>query len=378
MQDSFRVRPNLTVSAGLRYDITSPPVDVEDRASLFNQQTGSLQAVGTGGLPRAGYATDRNNWAPRVGAAWTVDAAETTVVRGAYGIHYNHSALAPSEGLYFNAPYFNFAAYFTSPLGLVTLSDPFPRGFPIPTPNPALGIQGDLRTPYLHEFNATAAAAAGADARRGGRVRRLARAQSHRLAGHQSAAARHGAAEPAARSAVCRHHVHRITGAVGVRQPSGAFPAALRVRLHDARRLHAREIDGRRVRIFHERRRPEFSAGQRQPRRGVGPLQLRRAPSFLGQLLLRPAVQLHDRGHRRHAERAAVHCRAAAGSGQQQHRPIVAGVWRERPPERQREHVRQQRRPEPVVQHRGVRDAGVRHLRQCGPEYSRRVRAIRT
>jgi hypothetical protein len=155
VQDSVRMRPNLTLSAGLRYDVTSPPVDVEDRATLFNQRTGALQKVGTAGLPRGGYTTDRNNWAPRIGAAWTVDAAETTVVRAAYGIHYNHSALAPSEGLYFNAPYFNFAAYFTSPLGLVTLSDPFPRGFPIPTPNPGLGIQDDLRTPYLHEFNAT-------------------------------------------------------------------------------------------------------------------------------------------------------------------------------------------------------------------------------
>ena len=155
VQDSVRIRPNMTLSAGLRYDVTSPPVDRDDRASLYNTQTGSLQAVGTAGLPRSGYTTDRNNWAPRVGLAWTVDRAETTVVRGAYGIHYNHSALAPSEGLYFNAPYFNFAAYFTSPLGLVTLSDPFPRGFPFPTPNPALAIQPDLRTPYLHEFNVT-------------------------------------------------------------------------------------------------------------------------------------------------------------------------------------------------------------------------------
>jgi hypothetical protein len=154
-QDSFRIRPNLTLSAGLRYDLTAPPVDAGDRATLYNPQTGSLQDVGTGGLPRGGYDADQNNWAPRVGAAWTVDAAETTVVRGAYGIHYNHSALAPSEGLYFNAPYFNFSAYFTSPAGLVTLTDPFPRGFPIPTPNPALGIQRDLRTPYLHEFNVT-------------------------------------------------------------------------------------------------------------------------------------------------------------------------------------------------------------------------------
>ncbi|HKY23001.1 MAG TPA: TonB-dependent receptor [Vicinamibacterales bacterium] len=155
VQDSFRVRPNLTLTAGLRYDLTSPPVDVEDRASLYDPQTRSIQVVGTGGLSRAGYDADRNNWAPRVGLAWTVDSAETTVLRGAYGIHYNHSALAPSEGLYFNAPYFNFAAYFTSPAGLVTLSDPFPKGFPIPTPNPALGIQRDLRTPYLHEFNVT-------------------------------------------------------------------------------------------------------------------------------------------------------------------------------------------------------------------------------
>ncbi len=155
VQDSYRIRPNVTLSAGLRYDLMSPPVDVDDRATLYNPQTGNLQPVGTDGFPRAGYDTDRNNWAPRLGAAWTVDRAATTVVRGAYGIHYNHSALAPSEGLYFSAPYFTFAAYFTSPLGFVTLSDPWPSNFPIPTPNPATGFQRDLRTPYLHEFNLT-------------------------------------------------------------------------------------------------------------------------------------------------------------------------------------------------------------------------------
>jgi hypothetical protein len=155
VQDSYRIRPNVTLSAGLRYDLTSPPVDVDDRATLYNPETGALQPVGTGGLTRAGYATDRNNWAPRIGAAWTVDEGATTVLRGAYGIHYNHSALAPSEGLYFSAPYFDFSAYFTSPLGLVTLSDPFPSNFPIPTPNPAFGFQPDLRTPFLHEFNVT-------------------------------------------------------------------------------------------------------------------------------------------------------------------------------------------------------------------------------
>jgi hypothetical protein len=143
------------VFAGLRYELTSPPVDANDRATLYDPQTGSLVTPGANGFPRAGYATDRNNWAPRLGAAWTVDRAATTVLRGAYGIHYNHSALAPSEGLYFNAPYYRYALYFTSQLGVVTLSDPFPSNFPIPTPNPALGIQRDLATPYLHEFNVT-------------------------------------------------------------------------------------------------------------------------------------------------------------------------------------------------------------------------------
>jgi hypothetical protein len=155
VQDSYRVRPDVTISAGLRYDLTSPPVDVDDRATLYDSSTGSLLPVGAGGLPRAGYEADRNNWAPRLGAAWTIDEAATTVLRGAYGIHYNHSALAPSEGLYFSAPYFNFAAFFTSPMGLVTLSDPFPSNFPIPTRNPAFGFQRDLRTPLLHEFNVT-------------------------------------------------------------------------------------------------------------------------------------------------------------------------------------------------------------------------------
>jgi hypothetical protein len=155
VQDSYRVRPNLTISAGLRYDLTSPPVDVEDRATLYDPQTGSVVAAGTAGFPRAGYDGDRNNWAPRLGAAWTVDESGTTVVRGAYGIHYNHSALAPSEGLYFSAPYFEFAAYFPTSLGVVTLSDPFPRNFPIPTPNPAFGFERKLETPYLHEFNVT-------------------------------------------------------------------------------------------------------------------------------------------------------------------------------------------------------------------------------
>jgi hypothetical protein len=55
---------------------------------------------------------DRNNFAPRVGFAWTPSWSPRTVVRAGYGIYYDQSSLAPGEGLYFSPPYFNFNVYY--------------------------------------------------------------------------------------------------------------------------------------------------------------------------------------------------------------------------------------------------------------------------
>jgi outer membrane receptor protein involved in Fe transport len=151
VQDSVDLRPDLTVSAGVRYEFASAPVDADDRATLYNPATGQLQAVGTGGLPRAGYESDTNNWAPRVGLSWAPGAG-TTVLRGSYGIHYNQSALAPSEGLYFNAPYFQLRAFFPSAAGPIFVDDPFAAQTAF-FPQSGTAFQGDLRTPYLHQFN---------------------------------------------------------------------------------------------------------------------------------------------------------------------------------------------------------------------------------
>ena len=101
--------PSFTVSAGVRYEYTSPGVDVRDRANLYDVATGTLAPVGQGDMPRSGYASDRNNFAPRLGVSWTV--ANDTVVRAAYGIYYDQSALAPSEGLYFSPPYYDFRTF---------------------------------------------------------------------------------------------------------------------------------------------------------------------------------------------------------------------------------------------------------------------------
>lgn len=152
VQDSWRVTPDLTLTAGLRYELTSPPVDRDDRATLYVPELGTLQQVGTGGLPRAGYEADRNNIAPRVAIAWS--ATPQTVVRGAYGIYYNQSALAPSEGLYFSDPYFHLSFFFPGAgLPPLTLFDPFPANYPVPSPQSGFAIQRDLRTPYLQHWN---------------------------------------------------------------------------------------------------------------------------------------------------------------------------------------------------------------------------------
>src|SRR6185436_17761978 len=151
--DSYRVRPNLTISGGLRYEYNTPPVDAFDRANLYDTATHSLVQVGTANMPRGGYESDRNNFAPRVGLAWTIGDAGNTVVRAGYGVYYDTSPLAPGEALYFNRPYFDFNLFFPLPGLTLTLSDPFPAFFPFPLPDSAQAIQRDLRTPYMQHWN---------------------------------------------------------------------------------------------------------------------------------------------------------------------------------------------------------------------------------
>jgi hypothetical protein len=161
VQDNFRVTQRLTLSFGLRYEYNSPAVDAEDRATLYDAATGALVNVGTGGVPRAGYNDDKNNFGPRVGLAWSLGPRQTTVLRAGYGIYFDQTPLAPGEGLYFNAPYFDFRLFFSLPPQppffpgyTLTLSDPFPfASFPLALPQSALAYQRDLRTPYVQHWS---------------------------------------------------------------------------------------------------------------------------------------------------------------------------------------------------------------------------------
>ena len=89
IQDDFRITPRLTLNLGLRYDYFSVPREKSGR--LFNRD----QPFGFGPLrsPDSIYNADRNNFAPRFGFAWTLDAAGKTVIRGGAGTFYTRSPL---------------------------------------------------------------------------------------------------------------------------------------------------------------------------------------------------------------------------------------------------------------------------------------------
>jgi len=152
LQDTWRVRPDLTISAGVRYEYNAPPVDAADRANVYDPATQSLIRVGTNGIPRGGYSSDRNNFAPRLGLAWR-PGQKGTMVRAGYAIAYDQSALATGEGLYFNAPYYVLNLYYSLAQFPLSLSDPFPTHYPLTLPSTALAFQRDLRTPYIQQWS---------------------------------------------------------------------------------------------------------------------------------------------------------------------------------------------------------------------------------
>ncbi len=151
VQDDWRVGRGLTLSLGLRYEYTRPPVDPRDRMYVLDVAAGHLAQVGTGGIPRSGIRPDRNNWAPRLGIAWSP--TERWVVRGGHGVFYDSGMFVVNSALYFNPPLFNVRVWFPTAQSLLTLRDPFPaQGGLTPPPSPNT-LSQDITSGYLQHWN---------------------------------------------------------------------------------------------------------------------------------------------------------------------------------------------------------------------------------
>jgi hypothetical protein len=88
-QDSWKIRHNLTLNYGVRYDVEFGP--------KFAPPTGVPGAAYDALRIQKGVQNDKNNFAPRIGLAWDPKGDGKTVIRSSYGIFYDH----PLLGLYF-------------------------------------------------------------------------------------------------------------------------------------------------------------------------------------------------------------------------------------------------------------------------------------
>jgi outer membrane receptor protein involved in Fe transport len=103
LQDDFKIRPNLTLNLGVRYEYTGQPINQLHDITVA-RESGSPQAIFDPSLPLSVRTVpfvppDKNNWAPRVGFAWSpkfesgfmhkIVGEDATVIRGGFAIAYD-------------------------------------------------------------------------------------------------------------------------------------------------------------------------------------------------------------------------------------------------------------------------------------------------
>jgi hypothetical protein len=91
-EDTWRIRPNLTLNVGLRYDI-----QMIDKPPVRNPS----QALLVAGLDTSVLPTDKHNFAPRIGIAWSRAPSSRLMMRAGYGIFHALTPAALTARAYF-------------------------------------------------------------------------------------------------------------------------------------------------------------------------------------------------------------------------------------------------------------------------------------
>ena len=180
LNDDFRLRRNLTLNLGIRYDFQTAPTERFDRINYWTLDRNSISSVagrnlpgalrhpGDGG-PRGVYDPQYTNLAPRIGIAWSP--FQRLVVRSAFGVFYTPAmefglgAGSGNQGLTLNGysqatPYVGSVDNNVTPRDL--LRNPFPNGLLLPAGR-TLGDRTDLGlsinaagrdrpTPYVEQW----------------------------------------------------------------------------------------------------------------------------------------------------------------------------------------------------------------------------------
>jgi outer membrane receptor protein involved in Fe transport len=159
VQDAYRLRPTVTLNAGLRWDYFGIFHEKNDLLSNFYPTEGLVQ-VGTPGF-RNLYQPDYRNFAPRLSVAWDVRGRGRSVVRAGWGIFYDAFSQdifldhLPFPTSYGPGPAYNgvgpAAMESGTPVATLATGAPVFTNFaPVST---AFGVYPNIRTPYMENYN---------------------------------------------------------------------------------------------------------------------------------------------------------------------------------------------------------------------------------
>ena len=145
-QDNYKVKSNLTITAGLRWEYFGPVSEIKGK--LGNVEFGSGANMFTGMHIRTGgneFNAQKTNFGPQLGFAWSPrsfighDFSDRLVIRGGYGIAYNGVAQSNTLDTRFNPPFVDNGQAFSASAGNLTYINTFPSNVHNPNgyaPNP--------------------------------------------------------------------------------------------------------------------------------------------------------------------------------------------------------------------------------------------------
>jgi hypothetical protein len=104
LQDDIKVDRRLTLNVGIRYEFATPQWEKDNYLTNYDPVSNTLIQAKDGSIyDRALVNPDRNNFAPRLGLAYSVN--DKTVIRSGYGVSYIHfNRLGGENLLSFNGP----------------------------------------------------------------------------------------------------------------------------------------------------------------------------------------------------------------------------------------------------------------------------------